>query len=90
MGDWSLLMKAKKTANHFSVTEFKAKCLRILDDTWKKGKEYTITKKGLPIARVIPIRKLRGTRLGSLKGLATIDGDIVHFDTSEEWDVLKK
>lgn len=75
------------------ISTFKAKCLGLLEKTRKRGAEYTITKHGEPIAKVIPIHKsLRGSlsSRGSLKGWAEIKGDIVHFDTSEDWDVLKE
>lgn len=77
-----------------SISTFKAKCLGLLEKTKKRGMEYTITKHGEPIAKVIPIHKngLRGSlsSRGSLKGMAEIKGDIVHFDTSDDWEVLKE
>ena len=71
------------------ISTFKAKCLGLLEKTKKKGVEYTITKHGEPIAKVIPIQEKVKPLRGSLKGLAEIKGDIVHFDTSEDWEVLK-
>ena len=77
-------------AHQLNISEFKAHCLRLLDETGQKGREYTITKKGVPIARVVPIQKKTGVkRRGSLKGLAEIRGDIVHSNTSGDWEVLK-
>ena len=73
-----------------NISEFKAKCLKLLNKTSKKGQEYTITKKGVPIARVVPLGRKEGFQRGSLKGLVKIHGDIVHFDTSDEWNVLKE
>ncbi len=83
------MMKKAIPVQQLNISEFKAKCLRLLDETGKRGVEYTITKKGQPIARVVPIRTRFGSLRGSLKGLAEIKGDIVHFDTSEDWEVLK-
>lgn len=87
-------MKTPKNASseqHIPISEFKAKCLKLLDETGQKGREYTITKKGEPIAKVVPVRAGReGFIRGSLKGLAEIHGDIVNFDTSDEWDVYKE
>jgi len=88
-----MLMKPKKQ-NSFSkaqlinISQFKAEALKLLADTAEKGKEYVITKKGLPIARVVPFATKSGTRRGSLKGLIEIKGDIVNFDTSADWEVL--
>jgi prevent-host-death family protein len=68
------------------VTEFKAKCLRLLDDVEKKGDRIIITKRGRPVAQVGPtpatIPPLRGMWKDSVKIL----GDIVYFDTSEDWE----
>lgn len=82
--------KKEGTARSINVSEFKAKCLRLLEETKQKGQEYTITKKGVAIARVVAIQGPKdGFVRGALKGLAKIHGDIVHLDTSGEWEVLK-
>ncbi len=84
------MKKNDRMAPQLNISEFKAKCLRLLEETKQKGKEYIITKKGVPVARVVPIqKKILKTRRGSLKGLAEIKGDIVHFDTSIDWNALK-
>ncbi|MBI2340628.1 MAG: type II toxin-antitoxin system prevent-host-death family antitoxin [Deltaproteobacteria bacterium] len=80
----------ESSVNQLNITEFKAKCLSLLDKTAKKGVEYIITKRGEPIARVIPAKKEKRSLRGSLKGKASIHGDIVHFDTSDLWEALKE
>ncbi len=80
----------KNQKQEINISEFKTHCLRLLDETGSKGKEYVITRNGVPLAKVIPFKKQkRATRRGSLKGLIKIHGDIVHFDTSEDWEALK-
>jgi prevent-host-death family protein len=68
------------------VTEFKAKCLRLLNDVEKNGDRIVITKRGKPVARVeraaAEIPKLEG----SWKGKVKILEDIVNF-TDDPWDV---
>jgi prevent-host-death family protein len=50
-----------------SATEFKAKCLMLLDEVQRTGQELVISKRGKPVARVIaehprqPWIALRGT-----------------------------
>ena len=39
-----------------SVSEFKATCLAVLEDVKKNKKRVLITKRGKPIAEVIPMR----------------------------------
>lgn len=68
------------------VTEFKAKCLRLLNDVEKNGDRIVITKRGRPVAKVeravAEIPKLEG----SWKGKVKILGDIVNF-TDDPWEV---
>jgi prevent-host-death family protein len=83
-------MRTIKDKRTISISEFKAKALALIAETAKKGREYIVTKNGVPVAKVSPIKPIKvGSRRGSLKGLAEIRGDIVHFDTSEDWEVLK-
>ncbi len=72
-----------------NITEFKAHALRLLAELSQKGREYVILKKGHPIARIVPIQKSLGKRRGTLKGMVHIEGDIVSFQTADEWDALK-
>ncbi len=76
-----------KKKNTVGISEFKAKALGLLDQTARKGREYVVLKKGIPIARVIPYKKRTETRGGSLKGLAETKSDIVSVDFSEDWDL---
>lgn len=51
------------------AAEFKAHCLRILDEVQSSGEPVTITKRGRPIAEVKPIEKQeRRSIIGALKG----------------------
>src|ERR1700730_6346352 len=64
------------------VTEFKAKCLRLLTDVESKGDRIVITKRGRPIARVERITAAKPRMKGTWRGLVKIKGDIVHFLTT--------
>ncbi len=50
--------------------QFKAQCLALLDDVRDSHTEIIVTKRGKPVARVVPIEepKRRRSPLGSLKG----------------------
>ena len=67
------------------VTEFKAKCLRMLDDVEKKGDRIVITKRGKRIARVERASDEAPKLEGTWKGKARILGDIVNFH--DDWEV---
>ena len=71
-----------------SVTEFKAKCLALLDEIDEHGGSVTVTKRGRAVATVGPAKKEPWKSLkGILAGKARITGDIVSPDTAD-WDVM--
>jgi prevent-host-death family protein len=71
------------------ASEFKAKCLRMLDEVAKSGRALVITKHGKPVARVTPVQPQESLE-GSWKGLVEIKGDLVNADTSGEWETLRE
>ena len=42
-----------------TATEFKAKCLALLDEVASKGGTITVTKRGRPVATVSPVKSRR-------------------------------
>ena len=66
-----------------SATEFKAKCLSIMEQLDSRG--IVVTKRGRPLAKVLPARPHANERLiGSMKGRIRIKGDL--FSTGVRWD----
>jgi prevent-host-death family protein len=57
--------------------EFKAKCLKVLDEVQRQRKQVVITKRGKPVAKVVPMDRRPETFIGSMKGTMEIVGDIV-------------
>ncbi len=73
-----------------SATEFKAKCLGLLDDVQATGTELVITKHGKPVARLVAaVAPAPKTLRGIMKGKIRITGDIVNTNFSDLWEVLK-
>lgn len=69
------------------ISDFKAHCIAELDETRKTGETLTITRRGKPIARVLPIAdKTQKRTLGGM-GQMKIKEDIVHADFDHEWDM---
>ena len=68
--------------------EFKAKCLALLDEVSKRREEIVITKRGTPVARLVPINDTPPKIFGRLAGTGKITGDIVS-PIEEEWDADK-
>lgn len=72
-----------------TVTEFKAKCLALLDGVAKRGDTLTITRRGRPLASVKPVRRAPWKSLeGILEGKITVDDDALMADTSHLWNVV--
>ncbi len=40
-----------------AAAEFKARCLALLDEVSESGCELVVTKRGRPVARVVPVEK---------------------------------
>ena len=68
--------------------EFKAKCLKLLDEVAEKRKPLVITKHGKPMAQLVPVPAKRRDIVGSMKGWVTILGDIIS-PLDVEWDAMK-
>ncbi len=62
-----------------AISEFKAKCLALLEQVRKTKKPIRITRFGKPVADVVPPSppKKRASWLGSMAGTMEIVGDIV-------------
>jgi len=70
------------TMKRLNVSEFREQCLALLDALPAEG--VLITKRGRPIARLMPVRENDGDLIGSLRGLLKIEGDV--FSTGEKWN----
>ena len=69
-----------------SVSEFKSKCLAILEDVKRQKKKVIITKRGVPIAEIAPINHLKKDI--PLKDTVLYMGDIISPVAENEWEVL--
>lgn len=73
------------------AAEFKANCLKIMDEVEKSHDPVIITKRGRPVAKLVPVDR-PGTKrkplFGYMAGEATILGDVVNMPpTPWETDV---
>ena len=65
---------------------FKAKCLELMDRVAERHETITVTKRGKPVARLVPVQPAPQRALfGYLRGKGTITGDIV-APTGETWE----
>lgn len=75
-----------------AISEFKAKCLALLEQVHKTKKPLRVTRFGKPVAEVIPPspEARAGDWLGSMKGSIEIVGDIVSPVMEEsDWEALR-
>ena len=74
-----------------NATEFKAKCLALLDEVDAHSRTITVTKRGRPVAILGPAKKAAWkSPRGSCAGKVEINGDIENVDTAELWDVVRR
>lgn len=76
---WSLevVMKSKT----IPAAKFKAECLALLDEVATTRNEVIVTKRGKPVARLVPLEAGTAQRVGKLGG--RILGDIVNIGEPE-------
>jgi prevent-host-death family protein len=65
-----------------AATEFKQRCLAILDRVGPEG--IVITKHGKPVAKLVPVEEGSDELIGSLDGKVEVLGDIL--GTGLRWD----
>jgi len=72
-----------------AISEFKAKCLGILEEVRKTRRPIRVTRFGEPVAEVVPPTavKTTGRKFGSMAGTMKILGDIVGpISTWDDWE----
>jgi len=74
-----------------AISEFKAKCLALLDQVQKTKKPILVTRFGKPVAEVVPHAPTAPADwMGSMKGRMEILGDIISPANDEsDWEVLR-
>lgn len=70
--------------------EFKAKCLKVMDRLSVTREPVMITKKGRPVAKLVPVDPTAPDFFGCLAGTLEIIGDIESpVEPPEAWEVLR-
>lgn len=65
--------------------KFKAKCLGVMDIVNQTKQPIVITKRNVPIAKLVPIEEKEMHYYGKMKGTIHLKGDII-APIDEEWD----
>ncbi len=70
-----------------TATEFKAKCLAILDEIAATGETVVVSKRGRPVVQLVPAMLDGLYPQDTLRGSVKIVGDVIVPTTSpDEWD----
>jgi prevent-host-death family protein len=77
---------AKRSAPEVGATEFKARCLQLMQAVHdRKLNSVTVTKRGKPFARLVPVPEEPKSVYGCLAGLAKSVGDLTE-PVGVAWD----
>jgi antitoxin (DNA-binding transcriptional repressor) of toxin-antitoxin stability system len=66
------------------ASEFKAKCLKLMDEINATGETVTVTKNGRPVAEMRPVGRARRGFFGRNRGRIEIRGDLDEVDVGWE------
>ena len=67
--------------------EFKARCLKVMDQVRATREPVIITKRGRPVAKLVPVDRRGDDIFGCLKGVVEIVGDIESpLVAPEDWE----
>ncbi|HXP23927.1 MAG TPA: type II toxin-antitoxin system Phd/YefM family antitoxin [Candidatus Sulfotelmatobacter sp.] len=75
-----------------AISEFKAKCLALLEQVRQTRKPIRVTRFGKPVAEIVPptIVQDRASWIGSMKDSIEILGDIISpANDEDEWEALR-
>jgi prevent-host-death family protein len=77
------MLMTMKPIRSIAAGEFKAKCLEVLDRVAREGTAYVVTKRGRPVAQVVPVIAARAR---SIRGSVTYVADIVE-PLGDDWPI---
>ena len=72
-----------------AVGAFKARCLAVMKKVQATGEPVVLTRRGEPVAKVVPVERENDSIFGFMAGKVKIVGDI-ESPILVEWEVTKK
>jgi prevent-host-death family protein len=71
-----------------TAARFRAECLQVLDTVASARTEVLVTKRGKPVARIVPVGEPAAFRFGALRRVTTIvDASDDLFSAGDRWSV---
>ncbi len=72
--------------NEYGAAEFKARCLKIIDDVASNGTQVIVTKRGKPLVRIMAVHEIPDrTAFGLLAGTVSTTATDDLLSTGEAW-----
>lgn len=71
-----------------SASEFKARCLELMDTVHDTHEQIVITKHGTPVAKLVPFEEKFPSAVGYMRGTVLSYGDLIS-PIDAEWDANK-
>ena len=82
-------MSKKATRDVVSATELKARCSEVIERVASELRPVTVTKRGKPIARIVPIETPEAKSLvGYARGRLTVTGDLLQ-PIDVDWEAAR-
>jgi prevent-host-death family protein len=78
--------RAASNETWISASDFKARCLELMDTVRDRHDPIIITKHGIPVAKLVPFEEKRQGLIGSMRGTVLWYGDLVS-PVDVQWDV---
>ena len=75
----------RRKTRQIAAASFKANCLRLMDEVAQQRTPLVITKRGKPIAKLVPIDDKPIDLFGYMAGTIKIRGDIISPIDDLEW-----
>ncbi len=68
------------------ASEFKAKCLHLMDELAESGDELVITKNGKPVSKLVAYQNLPKSLFGLHREIVQMEDDLIQ-PVGEQWEV---
>ena len=70
---------------YVAAAEFQANCLRLIDEVAQQRRPFIITKRGKPVAKLVPVETETIELFGRMAGSINICGDIINPIEDAGW-----
>jgi prevent-host-death family protein len=80
----------EKAMKKIAAGNFKTHCLKVMEDVRTTREPVLITKRGRPVAKLVPAETSSDDFIGRLEGVVKVVGDIESsVEPPESWEVLR-